>query len=391
PADFEIMAMSLPNGAPHVLLRGIYARYAPTGDLIVITSDGKLLVVPFDTKKLALTGPPMALYEGLESNAFSSAVALSVTGTLIYPTASQASAREVIWVARDGLPTPADPSWKMDGTINSLALSPNGKSLAVELVKDGKPDVWVKQLPGGPFSRITFGDTAFFRPSWTADGTHVLYLGDRGDGSGVVYSKRADGVGSAVRIAPSKIGFGQVFQSSDAKWIIGRRVAGETGNGDIYAEHTGDSSFTPLVASPAREMTPALSPDGKWLAYASDESGTFEIYVRPFPDVTTARWQVSNAGGSAPLWAHSGKEIFFRNNHGDMVAAQISTSPSFTVTGQKLMFSITPFSFGGPVQVYAVAPDDKRFLMMRETVAGEAGLLVVSEHWFEELKARSQK
>ena len=98
-----------------------------TGHLIVITSDGKLLVVPFDAKKLVLTGPPMALYEGLESNAFSSAVALSETGTLIYPTASQASAREVVWVTREGLPTPVDPSWKMDGTVNSLALSPNGQ------------------------------------------------------------------------------------------------------------------------------------------------------------------------------------------------------------------------------------------------------------------------
>jgi len=391
PADFEIMAMSLPRGEAHVLLRGVSARYAATGDLIVVTSDGKLLVVPFDIKKLELTGPPMALYEGLESNAFAAAIALSETGTLIYPTASQASAREVVWVTRDGLVSPADPTWKMDGTINSLGLSPNGKSLVVELAKDGKPDIWVKQLPGGPFSRITFGDTAHFRPSWTADGAHVLYLGDRGDGSGIAFTKRADGVGAAVRVAQSKIGFGQVIQSGDGKWIIARRVTGETGNGDILAEPVGDTSFTPLVVSPAREVTPALSPDGKWLAYSSDESGTFEIYVRPFPDVATARWQVSNAGGSAPLWSHSGRELFFRNNKGDMIAAQITTSPSFTVVEQKTLFGLTPFSFGGPVQAYAVAPDDKRFLMLRETVAGEAGLLIVSEHWFDELRARSPK
>jgi serine/threonine-protein kinase len=390
PADFEIMAMSLPKGEAHVLLRGVYARYASTGHLVVITADGKLLVVPFDAKKLALTGPPMALYEGLESNAFASAIALSETGTLIYPTASQASAREVVWVTREGLPTPVDATWKMDGTVNGLALSPNGKSLAVEVMKDGKPDIWVKQLPNGPFSRITFGDTAHFRPSWMADGTRVMFLADRGDGGGAPFVKRADGVGAASRIAPSKFGFGQAFQSPDGKWIIGRRVAGEIGNGDILAERVGDSSFTPLVSSPAAELTPTLSPDGKWLAYTSDESGTAEIYVRPFPDVAAARWQVSNAGGSAPLWSHSGKELFFRNTHGDMVAAQISTSPSFTVVAQKSLFALSPFNFGGPVQVYAVAPDDKRFLMLRETVAGEAGLLVVSEHWFEELRARSR-
>ena len=390
-ADFEIMAMPLPHGQAHVLIRGVYARYASTGHLIVVTADGKLLAVPFDPKKLELTGPPIALYEGLESRPFSAAVALSDAGTLIYATASQASAREVVWVTREGLPTPADPLWKTDGTVGAVALSPNGKSVAVEVQKDGKPDIWVKQLPNGPFSRITFGDTAHFRPSWMADGTRVMYLTDRGDGGGAVFAKRADGVGNAERLAPSKVGFAQAFQSPDGKWIIGRRVLGETGNGDILAQRMGDSTFTPLVNTPAAEVTPALSPDGKWLAYQSDESGTPEVYVRPFPDVSSARWQVSNAGGSAPLWAHSGKELFFRNTHNDMVAAQISTSPSFTVVAQKTLFALAPFTFGGSMQAYAVSPDDKRFLMMRETVAGEAGLLVVSEHWFQELEARSPR
>jgi Tol biopolymer transport system component len=389
--DYEIMAMPLPTGEAHVLLRGIYARYAASGHLVVVTADGKLLVVPFDVGKLALTGPPMALYEGLETNPFGAAVALSNAGTLIYPTASQASAREIVWVTRDGLPSRVDSAWKMDGTINALSLSPNGRSIAVELARNGKSDIWVKQLPGGPFSRITFGDTAYFRPSWTPDGSHVLYLGDRGDGGGVPFVRRADGVSAATRLLPPKIAFGQAFESPDGQWIIARRVAGETGNGDIYGAHVGDTSLVPLVTSPAREVTPALSPDGKWLAYSSDESGTFEVYVRPFPDVAAARWQVSTSGGSAPLWSHSGKELFFRNNHNDLVAAEVNTTPTFTVLTQKALFALTPFTFGGPIQVYAVAPDDKRFLMLRETVAGESGLLVVSEHWFEELKARAQK
>ena len=390
-ADYEIMAMSLPKGEPHVLLRGIYARYAASGDLIVITSDGKLLIVPFDVGKLELTGPPVALYEGLETNPFGAAVALSKGGTLIYPTASQASAREVVWVTREGLPSRVDSAWKLEGTINNMALSPNGRSIAVELGRNGKPDVWVKQLPGGPFSRITFGDTANFRPSWMPDGSSVLYLADRGDGGGVPYVRRADGVGVATRLMPTKFSNGQAFVSPDGHWVISRRVLGEAGNGDIYGMRIGDSVPVPLVVGPARELTPALSPDGKWLAYSSDESGTPEIYVRPFPEVATARWQVSTAGGSAPLWAHSGKELFYRNGHNDLVAAQVSASPSFTVGAQKALFSLGPFTFGGPAQQYAVSPDDKRFLMLRETAAGESGLLVVSEHWFEELKARAQK
>jgi Tol biopolymer transport system component len=358
---------------------------------VVTAADGKLLVVPFDLGKLALSGPPIALYEGLEQNPFSAAVALSDAGTLVYQTASQASSRELVWVTREGLATPVDPAWKMDGTINALGLSPNGMAIAVELQRSAKSDIWVKQLPGGPFSRITFGDTGYTRPSWTPDGSQVLFLADRGDGGGVPTLRRADGVGAATRLLSSKIAFGQALESPDGSWLIVRRVAGETGNGDISAVHVGDTVLTPLVASPAREFTPALSPDGKWLAYSSDESGTFEAYVRPFPNAAAARWQVSTAGGSAPLWSHSGKELFFRNNNGDLVSAAVVTIPTFTVGEQKVLFSLTPFTVAGPIQLYAVAPDDKRFLMMRETSAGESGLLVVSEHWFEELKARGQK
>jgi hypothetical protein len=219
----------------------------------------------------------------------------------------------------------------------------------------------------------------------------VLFLGDRGDGGGVPFVRRADGVGAATRLLPPTIAFGQALESNDGGWLILRRIAGDAGNGDVLGAKMGDTAIVPLVASPARELTPALSPDGNWLAYSSDESGTFEVYVRPFPAVTSARWQVSTAGGSAPLWSHSGKELFFRNNHGDLVAAQVKTTPTFSVGEQKALFSLTPFNFGGPVQLYAVAPDDKRFLMLRETSAGESGLLVVSEHWFEELKARAQK
>jgi Tol biopolymer transport system component len=390
-ADFEILAMKLPNGEPHVLIRGIYARYAESGHLIVVTADGKLLAIPFDVGKLALTGPPIALYEGLETNPFGAAVALSKGGTLIYPTASQSSARQMVWVARDGALSAVDSSWKMDGTINSFALSPNGKSIAVELARAGKPDIWVKQLPSGPFSRITFGDTGYFRPAWTRDGAQVLYLGDRGDGGGFVYVRRADGVGEGKRLIAPKLGIAQVLQTPDGQWTLLRTAVAQEGNGDIYGVHVGDTALIPLVKSSAREGYPSVSPDGKWLAYSSDESGAFEVYVRPFPDVGSARWQISTAGGVSPLWAHSGKELYFRNTRGDLVVVQVKTSPSLSVESQRTLFSLSPFVSAGPTQLYAVSPDDKRFMLLRETAAGEAGLLVVSEHWFDELNSRAQK
>jgi eukaryotic-like serine/threonine-protein kinase len=390
-ADFDIMVMPLPKGEAHVLLRGLYARYSPTGHLVVVTSDGKLLLVPFDLGKLALSGPPIALYEGLESSPFSAALALSNGGTLVYQTTSQSSSREMVWVSREGVASRVDSAWKLDGTINSFALSPNARAIAVDVSRNGKADIWVKQLPSGPFSRITFGDTSFTRPSWTPDGSHVLFLGNRGDGAGVPSSRRADGIGAATRLLSPKVGFAQALESADGQWLILRRVLGDVGNGDIFGVHLGDTALVPLVTSPAREVSPALSPDGKWLAYASDESGTFEIYVRPFPNAASARWQVSTAGGSSPLWSRSGKELFFRNDRGDLVSAEVKGEPSFSVGAQRVLFSLKPFTFADPLLTYVASPDDKRFLMMRETASGESGLLVVSEHWFEELASRAQK
>jgi hypothetical protein len=184
--------------------------------------------------------------------------------------------------------------------------------------------------------------------------------------------------------------FGHAFESNDGKWLILRRVVGDIGNGDIMAAKMGDTTRIPLVVTKATETTPALSPDGNWMAYSSNESGDFEVYVRPFPNVATARWQVSTAGGSAPVWSHSGKELFFRNTHGDLVVAQVRFTPSFSVGEQKALFGLGPFTFGGPVPLYAISPDDKRFLMLRETTAGLSGMLVVSQNWFEELKGRGK-
>jgi serine/threonine protein kinase/Tol biopolymer transport system component len=389
-ADFEIVVQPLPKGEAKVLLRGVYARYSPSGHLVVVTSEGKLLAVPFNLSKLELAGPATALYEDLEANPFASAVGLSNTGTLIYQTASQTSSRELVWVSRSGVATPVDPTWKIEGAIVSFALAPGGRAIAVELQRAAKSDIWVKQLPGGPFSRITFGDTSFVRPDWTPDGTQVLYLGDRGDGGGIPMARRADGVGAATRLVKSTMAFGQLLDSPDGNWLVLRTVVGTSGSGDLYAFRSGDSAAVPLVATPARELTPALSPDGKWLAYQSDESGTNEIYVRPFPNAASARWQVSTAGGTLPLWSRSGKELFFRNNHGDLVSAEIKAGPNFTIGEQKALFPLAPFVFSGAVQLYAMAPDDKGFLMMRETAAGESGALVVSENWFEALKARAK-
>ena len=391
PADFEIMAMPLPHGTARSLVRGVYATYSPTGHLLVITSDGKLIGIPFDARKLELTGAPIALLEGVgvRNAGFNIDLSLSRNGTLAYTTGGTLGSRRAAWVTREGVVTPVDSGWDPQGVIGSASLSPNGKALSVALTRDGRRDVWVKQLPSGPFSRITFSDTSSGRPAWSADGRDVLYVSDRsGSGSGPLYARRADGTGSPRLL--SSLGVGQVTSSRDGKWLI-LRTAPASGSTDILGLKAGDTTVVPLVATPAVELYPALSPDSRWLAYSSNESGTSEVYVRPFPETASAKWQVSTAGGAEPAWSSTGRELLYINAKGDMVSAEIPAGGTFSVGRQRSLFSTTQLVQGGPVPSYSLSPDNKRFLVLREGEAGQPGELIVAENWLQQLKEQAAK
>lgn len=170
-----------------------------------------------------------------------------------------------------------------------------------------------------------------------------------------------------------------------------RRSFFEEGGGDIYAARTGDTTLVPVATSPATEIDLTVSPDGRWIAYASDESGVSEVYVRPFPDAASARWQVSPAGGSDPVWSHSGREIFYRTGRNELVTVGVQPGANFSVGLPKVLFSTAPYAPLAPEQSYDVSPDDRRFLMIRETAPTERNELVFTENWIEEMKARARK
>ena len=393
PADFEIMASPLPRGEARSLVRGVYALYAPTGHLLVVTADGKLIAIPFDAKKLELTGAPVALIEGVgvRNGGFNIDVALAGNGTLAYTTGGTLGSRRAVWVSRDGGVSLADPGWDPQGVIETASLSPDGKAVAVGLSREGRRDIWVKRLPEGPFSRITFGDTSSVRPSWSADGREVLYVSDRsGAGVGTAYAHRADGTGVArLLMASSRVDFGQIVASRDGRWLLLRTAPIGAGSTDIVGHEGGDTTLVPLVTSPAAENFPALSPDGRWLAYASNESGAAEVYVRPFPQTATAKWQVSTAGGREPAWASSGRELLYLNGRGEMVSAEIQPGATFSIGKQRTLFPAAEFARPGPVPSFSLSPDGKRFLMVREGEATQQSELVLAENWLDELRARA--
>jgi serine/threonine-protein kinase len=391
--DFQIVAMKLPDGEPKVLMRGIYARYSPTGHLLVATADGKLVAVPFDPDKLEVTGSPMGLLEGLgvEGGGFSVNLALSANGTLVYTTGGATGSRRPVWVGRDGVESPVDPAWQPQGTISNFALSPDGKALAVDVTQNGLNSLWVKQLPAGPFTRLTFGDSGNMRPTWSADGRSVVYLGGVTNIGGTPRMVRADGTGRVRHLLPGRPVWGQALQTRDGRWLVLRSSIFEPGKGNIFAVRAGDTTLMPLADGPGTEGDAAVSPNGRWLAYGSEESGIFEIYVRPFPDAASARWQVSAAGGTDPVWSRSGRELFYVSAQNEMVSVQVSPGAVFSFSPPRRLFSTAPYSPVPPVPSFDVSLDGKRFLMLRETTPTDRNELIVVQNWAEEMKARARK
>jgi Tol biopolymer transport system component len=264
------------------------------------------------------------------------------------------------------------------------------------VVGNAAPDIWVKQLPSGPLTRLTFETQTANRPRWTPDGQSVIYIAVVDSGFPAVWKKKADGSAAAELVwrVPNRP-IAEALLSNDGQWLV-YRVVGDSGNRDVYAVRPGrDTVAIPLLTDRFAEEGAALSPDGKWLAYASNESGRSEIFVRPFPNTAGGRWQISTAGGSSALWSHSGRELFFEAPSGDMMVAPITSTTTFSNDAPRRLFPLGGGLIGSSiVPLYATTPDDKRFLMVRLAAVNQApgaGQLVVVDNWFTELKAKMGK
>jgi hypothetical protein len=378
----DIAAVDFATREIRTLERGVYARYLASGHLLVVRLDGTAIAAPFDPKRLVLIGPPTDVLAGVAlGDGASGLLAVSASGTLLYNTSSPSPEGQVVRVARDGRSMPVDPAWK--GRIASLSLSPDGTRLAVTIVREGGGlEVWVKVLATGPLARLAFDGVVSYRPAWAPAGRAVTYISDV-TGVNKLLERPADGSGSATVLAQMPRGIDEGFRSRDGRWLILR--VGVGGGRDIYGLRPGiDSAPVALIATEFQEHSPSLSPDGHWLAYVSNESGRREVYVRPFPNVGAAKWQVSTSGGSEPLWANSGRELFFKNRNAELVAVSVQTRPAFRILISQPLFSVRGYYTETLHTSYAVSPDDRSFLFVRRLGTDE-GRLVLVLNWFEEL------
>jgi serine/threonine-protein kinase len=363
--DATIAVVDLESGETRTLIEGgSIARYSPTGHL-VYSRGGALLAVPFDVERLEVTGPPAPLLEGVARQTTSGAVhfAISRNGTLMYvPAGAPSSESSMVWVDREGR---AETVMRTTAPYLAPRLSPDGTKLAVGVGPGlGDGDIWIHDLQRGGSTRLTF-DSDYVAPIWTPDGKRIVFGVTRGGSEGLAW-KAADGSDAEEMI----LRHSPEFVGTPETWIPGSDTIAYSRNGGeggymIMTATLGDSEPRPLVDGPGGEGGVSTSPDGRWLAYASDESGQFEVYVRPYPG-PGGKWQLSTEGGKGPIWSRDGREIFYTDGY-RMMVVPVETEPTFSPGTPRKLFEYGFMRAVGPYPDYDVAPDGRRFLMFHRS------------------------
>ena len=362
-------------------IAGVAPRYSPSGHLVYALA-GTLFAVPFDLNSLTVGGNATPVLQGvLQSNSGMPYYSFSNTGTLVYVAGTAGIVRNLVWVARNGseqvVPAPArEYDWPR--------LSPDGKRIALEVAAQ----TWVYDTARGTLTRATFDGTQNDAPTWSPDGSRIAFRSNREGSPGSIFWQMADGSGGQERLSTStQVADTPMSFSPDGQLIAFFRADPKTQR-DIWIASVKDRKRTLFLGTPATEGAPRFSPDGRWIAYVSDESGRPEIYVQPYPRVG-GKWQISTDGGIEPVWNANGRELFYRVGN-KMMAVQIATQPTFAAGRPTALFEgeylASPFPATGVT--YDVTPDGQRFLMIKDAQTAAATRINVIVNWFEELKRR---
>ncbi len=365
--------------------------FVPSGHLIYLRQDGSVFAQQFDPRTFTLGGSPVPLASNVRMRlGITGEMAFSRSGTMVNLEGTSGQDLRFVRIDRAGRRLPVDPDWR--GSFNSLALSPDGKQLAISVVQGGHTDLWIKQLDRGPLTRLTFEGAVNYRAAWAPDDHSVGFLSDR-TGRTLPYLARADGSSPATRIALPDTGqVDEIQWTKDGRWIV-YRTGVVAGVRRIARYHVGDSTATAIEDGRFDQYMPTVSPDGRWLAYVTVESGREEVYVRPFPGTSDARWQVSSAGGSSPVWSPSGKELFFVAAANRLVTVPIIPGPAFQTGAPASLFSIEGLVLPPYHQAFAVMPDGQGYYFLEDQGGSGAELryAIVTLNWLDALNKPSTK
>ena len=376
----EIAVLSLESGKRQVVLAGgTNPRYSPSGHILFARS-GAILAAPFDLERLQVTGPAVTLIEGVRIEEWGAAqFALSQEGTLIYMKGGPAWIGKLTVVDQQGNSKPLDAPPQAYGPVR---LSPDGQRVAVP-VTVATSDVWIYELGRGTFTRLTT-DGSNYRPIWTSDGKRIIYFRIDGPNQYQMVRQLADGSAEAETLMTSQSSYLTPGSCSpDGKFLAFQESHVDTGFNLSILPLEGERKPSVWLKTNFNEWGPAFSHDGKWIAYVSDESGQYEVYVRPFTGSGGKR-QISNGGGEEPDWSPDGRTLFYRNRLTWMSVA-VQTDPEFHAEVPKAMFE-GPF-LNVPGVSYDVMPDGQHFIMIEENQKqGATTQLNVLLNWPQELK-----
>ena len=390
----QVAVINLRTGEQKVLIRGgSDARYVPGGHLVYVTASA-LVAVTFDMRTLEVTGPPVPVVPQIRVTPDGAGdFDLAADGTLVYmdPSAAAGPTRTLSWVDRSGHEEPisapprayADPS-----------LSPDATRVALHSADQGS-DLWVWDLRRTTLTRLTSeeGQRVEQSPVWTADNRRIIYASDEDNGRFNLWWQQADGTAEPERIVMSpKAQFPSALVPGGTQLVL-RETAASQSRDLMLLTLDPERRLTPLVQTPFDDRNGVVSPDRRWLAYESNSSGQFEIFVRPFPDTSSGQWRVSTAGGVQPLWSRDGRELFFLAPDGALMSAKLEPTRGDWNASAPMKILEGRYYVGGDGnrmigRQYDVSADGKRFLMIKLPDVSQSATpsVVVVQNWRDQLK-----
>jgi serine/threonine-protein kinase len=376
----QVAALRRETGETSILTNGTHARYLSSGHLL-FSRDNTLWIAPFDAERLVLTGEPVPVPEGVEHSADQVAhLDVGADGSMAYLPAGDydTMARRLAWIDRNGRETPVGLE---AGPYVGVALSPDGSRIALAIRQQGDTDIWIATPSRQTMTQLTAEPANEMLPVWSPDGQSIAFQSDRAGTD--IYRRDAQGAGQSERLTQQEgsLDGPHSFTPDGRVLLFGQRTG-------IAAVTPPSSSPQTIVSGSAAMLDPRVSPDGKYLAFQSAESGQSEVYITDYPPRGSRRWRVSTDGATHPRWGRDSRELFFVDRAGLMsapVGAALGQAPGAVATRAWTR----PASAAEDVVDYNVAPDGKRFLvLLSKRSPSAAPALIVVRHWLDEVTAR---